>query len=812
VSDWTLRYDGFAPAQEGLREALCTLGNGYVATRGAAPESHADGVHYPGTYVAGCYDRLVSEVAGRSVENEDLVNLPNWLPVGFRVEGGRLFDPAQAELLDYAQELDLRHAVLTRRLRFRDEAGRVTAVRQRRLVSMDQPHLAALETTFVAENWSGRLEVRAGLDGRVTNAGVARYRQLRGDHLVVLDAGPVDAETVALTARTRSSYIRVAEAARTRVVGNGKPPSTRRVVSEPGYVAHDLDIRVSEGAQATVEKVVAVFTSRDAAVYEPAAAARSWVRHAGTFEELLAGHSRAWDRVWERFDLRLPGLHHEQRIIRLHVLHLLQTVSTHSVGHDVGAPARGLHGEAYRGHVFWDELFIQPLLDLHLPELSRALLEYRYHRLPAARWAAREAGLRGALYPWQSGSDGREESQIVHLNPQSGRWVPDNSRLQRHIGAAVAYNVWRYYQATGDIGFLSTRGAEMLVEVARCLAGLASHNRTLDRYEIRGVMGPDEYHDAYPGASRPGVDDNAYTNVMTVWVLCRATEVLDLLGDNEGGQLRERLEVTDDELALWQDMSRKLRVPFHDDGVISQFERYADLDELDLAELRRRHGDIQRLDRILEAEGDTTNRYQVSKQADALMLCYLFSAEELTALFHRLGYRFDAGEQIPRTIEYYAQRTVHGSTLSRLVHSWVLARLDRRRSWQLFLDVLDSDVADVQGGTTAEGIHLGAMAGTVDLGQRCYGGVETRDDVLWLAPRLPQELPRLEFSLHYRGHQVHVAADHRQLRVHTSIGPAPAIRVGLYGHVLELRPGESREVSAPTPVRPVASGRRRIGR
>ena len=211
----------------------------------------------------------------------------------------------------------------------------------------------------------------------------------------------------------------------------------------------------------------------------------------------------------------------------LHVFHLLQT-TYRAADLDAGVPARGLHGEAYRGHVFWDELFIFPFLNLRMPELTRALLRYRYRRLGAARRAARAEGLRGACYPWQSGSDGREESQSLHLNPRSGRWLPDHSRRQRHVNAAVAYNAWQYYEVTRDAQFLSSFGAEMVLEIARFWASLASWNAGHGRFEIRGVMGPDEYHDAYPWASEPGLDNNAYTNLMAVYCLCRAHDVLRL--------------------------------------------------------------------------------------------------------------------------------------------------------------------------------------------------------------------------------------------------------------------------------------------
>jgi trehalose/maltose hydrolase-like predicted phosphorylase len=801
VSDWTLAYDGFDPAAEGLREALCTLGNGYFATRGAAPEASADGTHYPGTYVAGCYDRLTSEVAGRPVENEDIVNAPNWLPLTFRIAGGDWYAPGTGELLDTHQELDLRRGVLARRFRVRDPRGRVTAVSQRRLVSMDDPHLGALESTFVAENWAGRLEVRSALDGRVTNAGVARYRALDGRHLRPVDAGVDGEDVVWLQVETATSHIRVAEAARTRVVGGGAVlPADRRTAVEQGSAAAELAVDLAEGQPVTVEKVVALFTSRDHGIAECGLEARQRVARAAGFEELAERHALAWKRLWRRCRIGL-GQHGEiASTVNLHVFHLLQTVSEHTIEQDAGVPARGLHGEAYRGHVFWDELFVLPFLTWRFPELVRALLRYRHRRLPQARWAAAEAGYRGAMYPWQSGSNGREETQRLHLNPQSVRWLPDRSHRQRHVNAAIAYNVWQYYQVTGDLEFLCDQGAEMLLEIGRFWASIASYDPALDRYVIRGVMGPDEYHDGYPDTDEPGLNDNAYTNVMAAWVLGRALDTLELLPPDRRVELEERLGLQSEEIERFEELTRKLRVCFHDGGILSQFDGYERLQELDWDGLRRRHGDIRRLDRILEAEGDTANRYQASKQADVLMLFYLLSADELGAVLERLGYRLDPAA-IPRTVDYYLRRTSHGSTLSSVVHAWVLARSDRPRSWRFFAEALGSDVHDVQGGTTAEGVHLGAMAGTVDLVQRCYTGLEARGDVLWLNPNLPEELDGLDLDLRYRGHwgiKVHVTRG--RLRVALRPAVAAPIRVGVDGRVAEIAPGEAREF----PLRPPA--------
>ncbi len=448
-------FEGWDPQDEGRREALCTLGNGRFATRGAAPESVADGVHYPGTYAAGCFNRLRDELDGQVVENESMVNLPNWLDLRFAVDDGDHEDPAwvdlsQVQVLQHKVELDLRRGLLNRKLRFTDGAGRTTSVRQRRFVYMGQSQLAGLHSVFTAENWSGRLLVASGIDGTVTNAGVSRYAGMAARHLDVVALREIDPLTVLLVARTSQSDLCIAEAARTTV---------------------------------------------------------------------------------------------------------------------------------------------------------------------------------------------------------------------------------------------------------------------------------------------------------------------------------------------------RIYVPIGPDGVISQFEGYRDLAEIDWAEYRRRYGDIQRLDRILEAEGRSVDDYQVAKQADVLMLFYLLSADELRELLGRLGYALPA-EAIPRTIEYYLARTSHGSTLSALVGAWVLARAHREQALRQFELALRSDVADIRGGTMAEGVHLGAMAGCVDLLQRCFAGLETRQGPSGSTPHC-RTISGDEFAVQYRGQSLSVRVSGRQVRVGAEAGPGRVVRVGCGDEVSELPPGET---------------------
>ena len=791
MSEWIFAYNGFDPAKQGLREALCTLGNGYFATRGAAEEAGADDVHYPGTYLAGCYNRLDTTVGGRVVVNEDLVNLPNWLCLGFRLEDGPWFDLSAVEILAYRQALDLRNGVLARRVRFRDHAGRIASVESRRLVHMRQRHLAALEMTLCAENWSGTATLRSALDGAVVNSGVPRYRDLASRHLEVLEKGIAGRDGTYLAAQTSQSRVRVALAARTLLFRHDEElEAHRRAVEEPEAVAQEIAVVLEPGRPVTVEKTVALYSSRDRAISECSNAARVAVSESGRFAELLESHAGAWRSLWRRCDVELPGRPEEERILRVHAFHLLQTASPNSVDLDVGVAARGLHGEAYRGHVFWDELYFLFFYIARIPEVARTLLLYRYHRLDAARRAAREEGYDGAMYPWQSGSDGAEETQKLHLNPNSGRWLEDNSHRQRHVNIAIVYNVWRYYKTTGDREFLSRYGAEMILEIARFWASSAEWNENTGRYEIHGVMGPDEYHDAYPDAETGGLRNNAYTNVMVVWLLERAFEVLDLLGDGRGAELAEAIGLGPEEERKWRDVTRKMTVPFHDDGIISQFEGYDALEEFDWAGYRAKYGNIERLDRILEAEGDSTNRYKASKQADLLMLFYLLRTDELRTLFEQLGYGLD-DETVRKTVDYYTARTSHGSTLSRVVHAAVSARSDPRASWNYFKEALQSDIADIQGGTTPEGVHMGAMGGLDDLLLTRYAGIGTMGETLSLDPCLPEELPGLRLAILYRGRRVGLDLTHERARISLEGGTEALLEVSVQGTTHALPAGDT---------------------
>ncbi len=796
TSEWKLVYDSFDPDEEGLREAMTSTGNGYFCTRGAAHWSDRDEAHYPGTYVHNGYNRETTIMGGRPVLNEDLVNLPNWLVLKLRIEeDGEPVDFDNVEILSYHHELDIRNAVMRRDMRIRDEAGRETTLTSRRFVSMADMHRAGVEWEITPENWSGKVEVITALDGRVFNSGVARYQDLEGRHLDPVTPRTFGPEVIALEVRTRQSRIYVAEAARTRIYkGDELISPDRDLYQMQDYIHQVLTFEVEEKAPVRVEKMVAFYTSRDHAINEPLADAGKSARRSGTFAEDVEDHSRAWARLWDACDVHFPGDERVQLLLRLHIYHVLNVCSPYTADLDVGVPSRGLNGEAYRGHVQWDEMYIYPFLNFRLPEITRGLLMYRFRRMDEARAAAREAGYEGAMFPWQSGSDGSEETQVVHLNPNAGTWEPDLSHNQRHVSAAIFYNVWRYYQATGDLDFLMDHGAEMMLEITRFWTSIAHFNPDRERYEIHGVMGPDEFHEKYPDSDEEGLRNNAYTNAMVAWLCEISGKVLELLPERRRNSLWKALGLTDEEVETWDDMSRRMFLPFHEDeegnDVLSQFEGYENLEELDWEHYRKEYDNIQRLDRILGAEGDTADRYKLAKQADTLMLFFLFPEEELRQLFERLGYEY-TGETARNNVEYYSERTSHGSTLSFIVHASIQAYIDPEKSWEMFLTALGSDIGDIQGGTTREGIHMGVMAGTLDLIQRGYVGSEIRDDgAIYFSPKLLDKLDGISFPMRFHETPMDLSLNSGELTVAThDDGTGRPIEVGAGDEEEELQPG-----------------------
>ncbi|MDA3942584.1 MAG: HAD family hydrolase [Bacteroidetes bacterium] len=761
ADSWSITYHGYHPAKERSREALLAIGNGYFGVRGAMEESSANAINYPGTYMAGMYNRLITKIADRDVENEDFVNMPNWLPVNFKVDDGEWFDPNRLKIISLKRRIDLRNALLEREMLVEDDQGHQTLVRSKRLASLENNLLAAICYELEPINYDGTISLRSGIDGQIINAGVDRYKTLSSKHLEPVKQGEEEGR-IYVVVKTNQSEHQIAEVAKHQLFLNAKIIDAQEAfeISE-SRVFTAFKQEVKAGDKLRLEKTVAICSDKEHFVDDALSSAFAAVKTESSFDNLFQDNQARWAELWDRTDIVVAGDRWSQKLLRLHIFHLLVSVSPFNRQLDASITARGLHGEAYRGHIFWDELFILPFYDLHLPEVAKSLLMYRHRRLPEARKYAAMHGYSGAMFPWQSGSDGREETQVVHLNPLTGKWGDDNSSLQRHVSLAIAYNVWDYFWITNDEAFLKKYGAGLFFEICRFWASKAQWNEQTERYHIAEVMGPDEFHEHLPGTEKGGLTDNAYTNIMVAWIFGKAMEIKKIIGN-----LKAVLpDFEEAEVLQWQQIASKLNLEINTEGIIAQFAGYFDLQELDWDAYTRKYDNIHRMDRILKAEGKSPDAYKLAKQADTLMTFYNLNKEEVDGLLQKMGYQLSE-DYLKRNMEYYLQRTSHGSTLSRVVHARLAATIgDEALSWSLYQDALSSDYNDIQGGTTGEGIHAGVMAGTVLIALNTFAGINYRKQFLRLEPALPKAWKSLAFKLTFKQTDFAFEISHQEVRV-----------------------------------------------
>ncbi len=749
-NDWLLRYFDYDTKMERSREAMLAVGNGYFGTRGAMEESSANEVNYPGTYVSGLFNRLTSKVGDRDIENEDFVNITNWLPVSFRIEDGPWFEfspESVFQIRDARRTLDMHSGTLTRELLLEDVEGRLTRLLSSRFVGMEDPHRAGLRYSVTPLNYSGTLELRSSLRGDHKNAGVKRYNDLEQQHLVACSEEVRNAQ-LHLVVRTTQSDIAIALSARNSVVGSKVPGEVRK---GPAWMEEYFSVQAGQGEEVVLEKIVALATSRDPVEGNAGERAAAILEKMQDFGTELARSSLAWTRIWDRMDVKIEGDREAQVLVRLHLYHMMVSASPHHDGLDAGIAPRGLHGEAYRGHIFWDELYMLPFFNLHFPGVVRSVLRYRHKRLDAARANAKAYGYQGAMFPWQSGSDGSEETQVIHLNPLSGEWGDDYSSMQRHVSLAIAFNAWSYYHYSGDMNFMEEYGAELLLDICKFWVSKVEGPDNTGFYHIDKVMGPDEYHEKLPGSNEGGLTDNAYSNLMVSWMLERAKDLLKAMGEEPRKRILEKLDVSENDLKHWKDVESKLALEINNEGVIEQFRGYFSLEELDWEVYRNKYGDIHRLDRILKAEGLSPDDFKLSKQADLLMIFYLLGRQRVDELLKELGCKVPS-DYMEQNYDYYIQRTSHGSTLSRLVHARLAWQMGRTESgWSMFMEALRSDLVDIQGGTTGEGIHCGVMAGTVCDVLFTFGGLDLSGEKPRISPALPAHWESLSFAFSFRG-------------------------------------------------------------
>ncbi len=711
-TDWIVLETQFSPERLHSRETVFTIGNGYLGTRGSFEEGYPQAV--PATLIHGVFDNV-------PIVYTELANCPDWLPLSLGING-ETFRLDQGTILSYERSLDLRQGLLMRKIRWCSPHGRTVELHFERWASMADPHVLAVRCEIRPIDFDGFVEVQASLNGYPENQGF--------NHWELLQQGKGD-RSIWLSSRTRSSHIRLGMTAQMSLFGADTPLQSTNV---PGYPTLSTTFLVTAGETYAVEKIMTVYTSRE--VEEPLEAAQSRQSTLADYESLKREHICAWAKIWDKCDIDIEGDTRAQLAIRYNLFQLL--ICGSQTDDRVSIAAKTLSGFGYRGHVFWDtEIFILPFFTFTQPETARRLLSYRYHTLDGARRKALNYGYKGAMYSWESADTGDEVTPRWALPNQPYAediriWCRDQ---EIHISADVAFAIWQYWQATQDNDWLRDYGAEIILDTAIFWSSRVDLNIKSERYEIREVIGADEYHEH--------VSNNTFTNRMAQWHLEQALVIYDWLKGNYPDKLAElhaKLNLSEERRSRWRDIVQNIWIPFDPNtGLIEEFEGFFKLKDIDLAAYEPRKQSMQAL---LGIEG--ANQHQVLKQPDVLMLMYLMRFNQ--------SFPYD-----PRLLQvnwdYYAPRTdiTYGSSLGPAIHAILASDVEKpAEAYERFMQAAMVDLEDVRD-NAADGIHGASAGGLWQAAVFGFGGVQLTPEGPVATPHLPPGWTRLRFRMHWRG-------------------------------------------------------------
>jgi alpha,alpha-trehalose phosphorylase len=710
-----------------LNETLFTLGNGYIGMRGTLEEGSAapKGQTLEGTYLNGFYEsepiQYPENAYGLARTNEFMLNVPNAKRIGLVIDGEE-FGMGRGRVLDHERVLDFRTGLLTRSVEWESAGGKRVRIVSRRLVSFQRKHVAAIEYTVTPLNFSGRLRLESALDSAVSNLQAGDDPRV-GSAITGPSLQPVSQELseqgMLVLQRTRHSGFLLASSTET-VLAGGVGVRIERLPD-----GHAFHADAAQGQTLILHKFIAYATSRDMAENQVGTRARAELaraRDAGFAR--LAAEQAAWlADFWDQADVRIDGDDALQQGVRFNQFHLLQ-----SVGRDgrTNIAAKGVTGEGYEGHYFWDtEIYVFPFFLFSKPEIARALLQYRYTILPKARERARQMGHeRGALYPWRT-----------IAGEECSAYFPAGS-AQYHINADIAYSIRLYLLATGDFEFMAQQGAEIVLDTARIWLGIGSYDRQ-QRFCINAVTGPDEYTAI--------VNNNYYTNAMARMHLSFAAEVAERLRaerPDDYARVAGAIGLDDAEIAAWRAAAAAMRLPYDEAlGIHEQDDSFLSKKPWDFANTPRENYPL-----LLHYHPLVIYRHQVCKQADVVLALLLLSSE------------FSLDDK-RRDFDFYERVTTHDSSLSSCIFSMVASEVGYHdKAYAYFMETARLDLDNTHG-NTEYGVHTAAMAGTWLGVAYGFAGMRLDGAGLRFAPVLPQKWRGYRFKVQVHGALLEVEVD-----------------------------------------------------
>ncbi|MGK5684059.1 glycoside hydrolase family 65 protein [Actinoplanes sp. URMC 104] len=770
-AEWLIRESGFDPLRANTFETLLTVGNGHLGTRGTLEEGWVG--ERSGTFLSGVYDSHDATVI-------DLVNAPDWLPLVVFVDGVRL-DVETCETVEHERALDIRQGVLWRRTIFRDRRGRRTRIESLRFASLADRRLCAVRLEVTPEDHSSTITVESGIAGRRRNLDrlpfypegtvfdpeVQWEKWAWSNHLRPVTVDAAD-DMLYLETRTIAGGVSLGYAAS---LDAGPEPLRRRLRLSAEHAEEQADFVVAAGETLRLDKLVTIVTSRNHPEPVQRRCLETLQGHRRTgLDAALSANRQVWESMWNDCDCQVVGDPVATQAVRFGVYQLL--IAANGEDPTVNIGAKSLTGEGYRGHVFWDtEILMLPFFIYTQPDTARSLLRYRHHTLPGAREVARESGFRGARFPWESADSGREECPRYTTDGANRFWTRDE---EVHVSADVAYGILTYVAATGDHDFLVDFGAEVLFETSRFWVSRVEHDPATDRYALKQVMGPDEFHSH--------VDNNAFTNRFAQWHLDQSVQLYEDLSAHHPQALRSieaAIGLDGAEVRHWREVAERIILPIDPEReLVEQFEGYFERKDVPITQW-----DANNMPRYPAGYHHfNCEDTMLLKQPDVVMLMYLLP-DDFTAEVKRANF------------EFYEARTLHKSSLSPAIHAIMGIEVgDHDRALEYFYRSALVDLADNQG-NTAYGIHIASAGGTWQTLVNGFGGLRLRHGRLTFDPWLPEQWEEIRFRLRWRGNSLSAAIRQRDATFCLH-GPAAATEeVVVAGAPLTLTANEPATVS-----------------
>lgn len=743
--NWIVSETAFSSESLGKTEAIMSLGNGYMGLRSANEEPYLKEVR--NLFVNGTFNRF----GGKEVP--ELPNIADVTRLDIKVDGER-FSLELGETEQYVKQLNLKTAELTRSLTWTSPKGKKLRFHFRRFVSLDHLHLIGMKMNVESLSHPVDIAIASGINGQLTNTGAQHFRE--GEKRIF------DKKFLQLIQTTTESDIDVVLNTVHELKLNGQTHQAEPEMNmdrRKVWLTYKVTLQPDDHLE--LEKLSTVYTSRDKEFDTPDYQLETFrehslneLRNSATkgYEGLFRLHKEAWEKkVWNAYNLQVTSEEpFDELALRFAIYHL--TIMTPAHDERMGVGAKGLSGEGYKGHSFWDtEIFILPFFTFSNPEVAKSLLKYRYHGLEGARKKAKENGFEGAMYPWEAAwpNDGEVtpvwgDVDIV-TGGQTKIW---SGFIEQHITSDIAFAVYQYYNVTNDQEFMDKYGYEMVFDTAKFWASRLEWNDEAQEYHINDVIGPDEY--------KEHVDNNAFTNYMAHFNMKLAITYYDKLRKENPELLSQLAEKLDLETAyeVWTSKIENIYLPEprEEDAVIPQDDTYLQLKNLDISKYKQADA-VGTLFRDYNLE--QVNQMQVTKQADVVILLYLME---------QVGGGFS--DEVKRAnFDYYEPRTTHDSSLSLSTHVIMANDIGKEElAYSLFRKAAEIDLGPYMH-SSDHGIHAASLGGLWQAAVFGFAGVRLVNGKLRINPRLPKHWKEMSFTMKWKGQPISIDITKNQLTI-----------------------------------------------